>query len=297
MKSLLTNYYLDPTVAETCNRAIMITGSARSGTTILGKVLHSMAGVEYIFEPPSMLGLFTTLDRMDEQTWKYLFRVNLYEQLFVNNLAGRNINCNQADDSSIYRVKSKAEVAARQARSFSKLELQGLAAQHTAAFKLPSLVPFLEQFAAYFPDVRMLYVRRSALECLNSLKHKAWLGDQALATENRVWPLVEYNDRLLPYWVKPADYDFWLGLDEINRCAYYFIEMNRNVDLPNIIEVHYEELLNNPTSVIGSLAQKLNLEFGDLTQSLIDSIQPTQSQRDFQLLEHLIPAFRDQLQY
>ena len=39
------------------DKMVIIGGSARSGTTIIGKLIHSLKNIEYQFEPPMLVSL------------------------------------------------------------------------------------------------------------------------------------------------------------------------------------------------------------------------------------------------
>ncbi|MFK7946508.1 MAG: sulfotransferase [Saprospiraceae bacterium] len=288
----MIKYHLNSDVERICDKSFVITGSARSGTTILGKVVHSMREVEYNFEPASMLSLFSMIDNMDIDSWKFLYRNILYEELLINNLAGRGLNCNLQDDSSIYKVKTQKFIDDRLNKGKRKAEMKQLIDTSIPGFKLPSLVPFLEQFRMYFPNIKVVYIRRSILDNLNSLKNKAWFSDEGLKNDNRIWPLVKYKKYYIPFWVAENDYDLWTSLDEINRCAYYFIRMNRKVEIPNLLELEYDRVLKSPKKEIEKVAAFIGATFGDKTNELINSIKPTKNNRDTHLLNQLIPRFQ-----
>ncbi len=114
---------LDPATKAVIESAVVITGGGRSGTTILGKLIHTFRNVEYAFEPPMLVALFALLDQLPEPTWKFLYEAYLAEEFLSNALAGRTINTNRVDDSSIHAVKSEVEIEERLSRSWSKQEI------------------------------------------------------------------------------------------------------------------------------------------------------------------------------
>ncbi len=61
---------------------IWITGCARSGTTILGKILSSLKGVEYAYEPEALLGLLPLVHNIEKKYWNHIFESYLIEDLF-----------------------------------------------------------------------------------------------------------------------------------------------------------------------------------------------------------------------
>jgi hypothetical protein len=104
---------LKESVKSKVNNSILITGSARSGTSIMGKIIHSLKNVEYVFEPPTLVSLFSVIHEMDEKHWSLLFQTYLYEEFLINAIAGRNLNFNTNDDSCIYNTKPRNEIEER----------------------------------------------------------------------------------------------------------------------------------------------------------------------------------------
>jgi len=51
------NLQISNIASDKVNSSILISGVARSGTTIVGKLISSFDGVEYSFEPPMMFTL------------------------------------------------------------------------------------------------------------------------------------------------------------------------------------------------------------------------------------------------
>lgn len=284
---------LKDNVINSCKNAIMITGSARSGTTILGKIIHSMENVEYSFEPPFLLGLFSKINAIDEDSWKFFYQNYLYEDFFLNSISGRNLNFNKNDDSSIYKVKSKLEIEKRINGKFRKESLEKLAKNHLIAYKLPSLVPFIAQFSNYFPSNRIIYLKRNPIDCLNSLIDKEWFSDNSLEYTNRIWPIYRIKGRVIPFWVDKEDFDLWIKMDEFNRNAYYFIKMSTNISLANVYQLDYDDLLEKPDNTINELSKELDVKFGEKTNSLINTIKKTKKDRDLKVLNELIPELKD----
>jgi hypothetical protein len=60
-------------IRELFGHAVCLTSIARSGTTLVGSLIHSMRGVEYSFEPPTLFMLFPLLDQIPAEAWKLLY--------------------------------------------------------------------------------------------------------------------------------------------------------------------------------------------------------------------------------
>ena len=172
---------------ETVGNAILVSGSARSGTTIIGKLLHSFEHVEYAFEPPMLFSMMPLITKIPEAQWKLLYETYLYEEFFINALCGRSINCNCCDDSSIYSVKGAEQIKRRLNRSIGKVKAELLGADYTLAFKMPDIVPFVPLLLQYYPHTRVVIMIREAVGTLNSLIAKKWFAVENISA-NMIWP-------------------------------------------------------------------------------------------------------------
>jgi len=55
-----------PYTNKILKRITWVTGSARSGTTLVGKILSTLKGVEYGFEPELLYSLLPLIKKIDE---------------------------------------------------------------------------------------------------------------------------------------------------------------------------------------------------------------------------------------
>jgi len=271
--------------------AILISGSARSGTTIIGKVIHSLKGVEYSFEPPALFSLIPLIESIKENNWKMLYETYLYEDFFINSICGRSINCNIADDSSIYKVKSKSSIDARLIKSVDKVKAEKIGADRVIAYKMPDITPFIPKLIEYYPDMRVIFMERGPIETINSLLAKGWFSKNG-STSNMTWPFVIENEIKIPFWVCDKDSDLWCAMSEIDRCAYYYIRVN-NVNIPNAIKISYEDLILDPLNTVSELANRLQLDFGPKTNELIGSIAYRSKQIDRKILGKIDSSLAD----
>jgi len=286
------NFCLDNEISKKCNSSIVITGSARSGTTILGKILHSFAAVEYAFEPPTLASLFALCATLPEASWKLLYETYLYEDLLINSIAGRSINCNLKDDSSIYNVKSQQDIQTRLEKSYSKVAAEAAAEHRTIAYKLPSIVKWMPQLQSYYPSTKVIVATRKAPEVFNSVFRKGWLDDQSLQNNNTMWPYQIVDGQKVPSWVSEEDTQQWLEMDELHRVAYYYISVSEPLSkMDNFIQVRYADLIDNPMTVLSKLAADLGLEFTDKTENIISTI----SRKTFQFDESLLTGLNSQV--
>ena len=257
---------------DTINRSTIITGSARSGTTIVNSLVHSLDGISSEFEPPLLMSLIPMIHKMESESWMLLFETYLLEDVFFPSIGGRRINLNQHDDSSIWKVKPTDEIKERLSRSWSKNELIAKATEYQLAFKIPNVVPYLKSIQTLYPQMKIIATRRNYKTTLASLLKKGWFNTEAL-NQGSIWPFTLSEGQCIPFWVDEEDQGSWARMQEMERCAYYFIKMNESlIDLPNRYDVWYEDLIKNPTQIIRDISNHLNAKVTVKTQDIIDTV-------------------------
>ena len=136
-------------------------------------------------------------------------------------------------------------------------------------------------------------MRRGVIGTINSLLQKGWFSSKDLCP-SLIWPFFIHEGEKLPYWVNRKDSDYWLSLNELDRCAYYYIRVNDSLNrIENRIDIRYEDLLNNPEEVAKNLKIKLNLKYGEKTENIVSSIKPTNKDRDYDLLNKINPKLTE----
>lgn len=280
---------------EKANSAILITGSARSGTTILGKLVHSFQSVELDFEPPLLLSLLSVINEGSSYHWRLLYETYIYEDFLLNAIGGRRINLNRHDDSSIYGAKGEAEVAIRLAHSLRKIEAEERSVDATFAYKLPDIVPYVPSLKRLYPGTRVVVMKRNAQETISSLLLKGWFSDGNLR-RNVIWPYRTDGTVPTPHWVGDAYRDKWQSMSEIDRCAYYYIRMSESEsEIDGRVEVKYSDLIAKPAAVTRDLADILGLQFGGTTESIISQVQKSGSVVNGKAMADISPEFKERV--
>lgn len=289
---------LDKRISLQCDKAIVISGSARSGTTILGAIINSLDRVEYVFEPPMLCSLFAIIDQIEEQQWRLLYETYLYEEFLISALAGRGLNCNLADDSSIYRAKSAKLIEERLGRSLRKSEADRLADGSRIAFKLPSIVPFLPKLKTYYPNTQVVVIVRDASATFKSLIGKGWFDEKSLREENRIWPNRFLDGMRVPFWVDPQDDEEWCAMSELDRTAYYYVRANEGLtELPDCLIVKYADLTRDPKATIEYLCERLGLVFGEKTEELLSTVSYRGTDMDDSFLKQVDPRLAEKVRF
>ena len=253
------------------NKAMVITGTGRSGTTVIGKLFNSFDSVEYIFEPPTLLSLFAVQDKIDCNSWRLLYETFICEEFLMNCLAGRNINRNCNDDSCIQTVKSEAEIESRLCKSYRKLELVDKALSSTVVYKLLNLNSHIEQLKMDYPQTKSIFVTRNASDVMVSIQKKSWFSEASLESGLLFWPFYIYKNCKIPSFVKKDDFDKWLSFDEINKCAYYYVVSHDLINVNDVV-IKYEEFVDNVNGFVEKLCARLGVRPGSKTSYICSEV-------------------------
>ncbi|MBL43771.1 MAG: hypothetical protein CMN71_03350 [Sphingomonadaceae bacterium] len=270
-------------ISDKVRQSVLITGSARSGTSIFGKLIGSLESVEYFFEPPTLFSLFALLNDLPASQARFLFDTFLYEELLIGAISGRTINLRGQDDSSIRHTKTEAEIARRLEASARKGEMETESA--VIAVKVPDFVYRLPAIADQLGVQRLLVSVRDPGSTINSLVRRRWFTDASLQSGDITWPN-RFRTRVpSPHWV-PADWlSAWDDLSEVDRAALYYVtQTDLPEDLPGETLVFgYDQLLAQPRNLLRAVAERLGLDFGPRTETLLANVGVQESTAQFDL--------------
>ena len=263
------------------DKGIFISGSARSGTTIIGKLISTLSNVEYFYEPSMPVPIMLNNGIKNS---KKLLEIYLVESLLIESIAGRNFNFNENDDSCIYSSKSKKEIDEVMSKSHSRKELEEKYLKAILSMKLPDLIWFLRDLRFLYPNTNYVLMHRNPNDVINSLKRKGWFSSKNLQKINLTpkYPKKIIDKIKIPYWVKQEDENFWLNTDEINRCAYYYKRISEEVlkNASSSIIINYEEFIEKPNEIFRDVVKLLGLEFGEKTEEILSTVKYQYKQRE-----------------
>ena len=266
------------------DKTIIIGGSARSGTTIMGKIVNSLETVEYFFEPPMLTSLLLKSDELSDSSLKELLKFYFIDGFLIENLSGRGVNLNKADDSCILHAKTKHEIENRYSKSYKRIELEDALKLSNFCFKLPEIVFFLGVVNRIIPGNRTILMHRGPNDVINSLVKKNWFSDEFLNIDHpsQIYPTKHKNSIKIPYWVNKQDEGFWVESGEINRAAYYYKRISEEIiKLSNsAIIVDYDVFVQNPAMVVNMVTSALELKQTNKTIELIDNVKYQNKERD-----------------
>jgi len=263
--------------SKSIDNMVIIGGSARSGTTIMGKLISSLKNIEYYFEPPMLESLLLKKGEISDASLKELLQLYFYDNFLIDHLAGRNINLNKNDDSCILYAKSQQEIDKRHEKTLTRLEIENISKNITFSFKLPEIVFLLDYFNEFFPHSRKVLMHRNPNDVINSIIKKQWFSDKFLH-ENHLSQLFSkkvVNEIKVPYWVMEEDEDFWVKTTELNRCAYYYIQISKAI-LDNRFDsiiVNYDDFVIKPKIILEFISDKLKLDITEKTLEVVSTVK------------------------
>lgn len=276
-------YQLSQNIHDKVRQSVIITGSARSGTSIFGKLVGSLKTVEYFFEPPTLFSLFSVMGDMPERQARFLFDTFVYEDLLIGALSGRSINLRRQDDSSIHHTKTGEEIAHRLQAAARKREIDTQEA--SVVIKVPGFVYRVPQIAEILQLRRVLVLVREPESTINSLLGRSWFSDAVLLAGDITWPN-RFDTRIpAPHWVPKNRLAEWDTMTETDRAALYYITQTdlSAAALPNTLAFDYRQLISRPRVLLEHIADRLGLDFGPRTDALLSEVETQESTSRFDL--------------
>lgn len=268
---------------EIVDHSVFISGSSRSGTTIMGKFIGSLDNFEYYFEPPTLFQLFADADNISERVFKGLVTAYLYEDLYCGSVSGRSLNFRKYDDSYIYNMKTQREIEERLNNEFRKSSLNQNSRQ--LAFKIPDFVYREAVFQKIFPESKIVRMVRDPSETISSLIQKAWFSSENIKRNDLIWPSSKKNDVYVPHFV-PAEFrSEWAVMTETDRCLVYYLSQTPMYQTQkNTLVIRYEDLIHNPEMIGKRLKLFLHCEGTPISEKILQSIHPqvTTNKHDWQ---------------
>jgi hypothetical protein len=276
----MTSIEIDPLAHKLANEVIFISGAARTGTTMLGKLFHSLSDVEYMYEPALLISLMAKIEDTPEDIWRLLYETYVFEDFLINALAGRNLNLNSNDDSSFLRAKTQAELESRTVRSMRHHTLFEKAATSKLVIKIPDVVHFMPLYKKYYPGVKIVALTRSFQSIIASLIKKGWFSDAGITGVTGYWPYKVSDNINLPFWLGSEFEHEFINGSEIQRCCIYLISIYENaINSSDFIFINYDNFIKDPKSEFSKLANSLEFKYGTLTEKLLSEVGETAGDR------------------
>ena len=278
---------------EKCDNAIIITGAARSGTTTMAKLIHSMKGVECAIESTIIPSLVAFSADMAHNAWEGLYETYLYQEVLCGSVAGRTINPNREDESSIYKVKSPELIEARLSQSIRQRDIEGALESSRIAYKLVCFAPFIPKIQKSYPHTQVVMMLRDPDETIHSGLERQWFSNAMLRTQNLLGPGYFVEGVRIPYWVELSHHERWLQWDELHRVAYYYVRAYQDMaKIDNMVTVRYEDLCREPSRIVAEVADFLHLEWEPKTSELLNEVKRLDKKRE-KWVDQLSPELKE----
>lgn len=277
-------FYLHPKVSEFISKATLITGAARSGTSIMGRLFHSLDNVEYATEPPLLFAHIPLIDVLPRDVWKFLYEAYLFEDWHFEAVAGRRLNFNENDQSCIFKAKARAVIEERLSKSHRRVENFERAILSIFVCKMPDILPFIPKLKKYYPDMTVITMFRKVESVIASLIKKNWFSEEGLTGFTAYWPIKDAAAPVVPYWIPDKDIKWWKEMNEVERSCYYYILMYDNLTEDDMsIIINYDEFVKTPNEIFRALIERLGFSEGELTRYILSKIeeQPKDRNVDF----------------
>lgn len=270
------------------NQSVLLTGPPRSGTTLLGKLISSLEGMEYHFEPPLlyMLGAAYANGDLPLHSAAHLLSVYLSEDLLLESVHGRGVNLRPEDDSQVLNRITWSELHDRWQQVSNRNDAIALAQKRglRLALKMPNLFDSLELMRATMPSMRLVISVRNGIDVVRSIIRKGWVTNAAL--EYELWPFCGAREGVnIPYWVADEYRERWPAMNEASRACLMWVhhaELGLNAAAESrsrgvVHEVRYEDLLADPWPVVEAMAEVLGANTTLFTRRWVESIRPPHS--------------------
>lgn len=248
------------------NNTIWITGCARSGTTILGKILSTLKSVEYAFEPEYLYTLLPKIHSFDKRNWLNLYNTYLIEELFFNLCNGRKINLKKIDESYIGHSLSSKDLKAKLKINISRIDFENFLKKNekNLVIKIPNISRNLVALEKYYPKNKFIITVRNGKLISNSIIKKKWFQN------NNNLPLIYKNPDLFGKNINKK----WLKLNEKEKTEEYIKQVNKSCKkLKNKHVFVYENLIKDPDKEINKICKFLNLKKTIKTKEVIKTVK------------------------
>ena len=266
-------FYITDYSKRITKNIVWITGPARSGTSLFGKLISSMKDVEYFFEPELLYSLVPLIKKISFKEWNCIFETYISEDLFYNHFIGRKLNFRKSDDSYVLNSVNNIELKNKLTNTLAQRDIKKILKKKKikVIIKIPSLVEDLSHLKKKIKTNKFICTDRNSFSILNSLIKKKWFNQKNLI--NNDFPLQKINNYLYPMWLPKKYFKLWKTLNFEERSAIYIVIQKKSIKKlkPNYL-IKYEDLLLNPKTQLENVCQKFNFNFTKKTSTLIKLI-------------------------
>lgn len=268
-----------PTIAEAyaaVDRSILLTGVARSGTSMMGQLLHSLERVQYVFEPPVLYRLLELNHIHGGSHFRpahaELLETYLYAEL-LDLVLGRRNNARLQDSSNIHVAKGAEYVSLQHLLPDTPTDATEMASGSTIVWKMPDIGKYLPGLMERYPGLRVVVMLREREDVEASLLDKGWYRYGCTWVYDR--------GEGVPFWFDHSGPE-WRAFTEEERCAEAWSTNHRQ--LTDALEpydertsfIPYRSFVTTPTPIFAKLALWLGLKPTEHTMQMLRRVYDRQ---------------------
>lgn len=268
---------------QNIKNTLVITGAPRSGTSLLGKLISTLDGIDYHFEPPMVwvLASLLSMKALSPDVASVLLRLHLHEDLLLESAHGRKANLRPGDDSLVLNSMHWPELLSRWQTIRNRDDAIRYVSERQLrlAFKTPSVIDAIPFFEAALPECKFIIIMRDGRDVVKSILQKGWFSDEGM--KDNYWPYKVVDGVSTTHLVEDSMVGQWATMNEATRACYLwrrdaeFALEARNSGLGDkLYMLSYEALRLDPTGMMEQIAKFLSTTTTDLTKLSMLSVRP-----------------------
>jgi len=264
------------------NKLVLITGVARSGTTLMGKIIGSFENAQYLFEPNAFLLIPPLIKKglLPKKEGGELLKSILFEDFYLQMLHGRYVNFNKNDDSYIGNYISESIVKKSWNDFERRTDVMNYLEDHDYFFvlKAPSVHTFLDLIKDLFKGLKVVDIIRDGNDVVSSSIRRDMFSDDDLNYRNIDWSYPTKGLKV-PWFVDEKNriaFQKWnyhtrvaLMWNVLTELSLKFAEKNKS----DVFQFKYDDFIKNPKKYLADIEIFLGRKKTDITTKHIESIK------------------------
>jgi len=261
---------------------VAITGVARSGTTLLGKIIGSFSDTYYLFEPPTFRLIPPLIKEgyLKEKQGDQILKAILFEELYLQIIHGRYINFNEKDDSYIGNYNEPEKIKERWSNFRRRKDVIEYLEKNNYLFalKIPNIQPSLNTIKKIFPNIKLIHLIRDGNDNISSSIRRDFYTTDYLNKRDIDWSNKK-NSLKIPWFINKKDRQLFSKWNQYTRSAHIWRVLTKmgmdftDENNKSVLEFKFEDFVKDPTPFIDRIERFVGKRRTDITIKHIDSIK------------------------